>query len=162
MNKLKITFLVIIVFQISIADTFIYAKTKKSPHNDRNQIIKTAKKYIGKKYTYGGKSAKGFDCSGFVMYVFKENGIMIPRMSKNQFKKGKKINKSKALKADLIFFRIKGNRISHVGIYLGNKKFIHSPSSGKKVSISSIENPYWKKKIAGFVTYFSKIHKKIN
>jgi len=132
-----------------------------SPESLRNGIIETAKSYLGTKYHYGGLGKKGFDCSGFVHHVYLEHGIAIPRMSHNQFKKGRKIEIGKARPADLVFFSIRGNRISHVGIYLGENEFIHSPSRGKEVQVTSLENSYWKKRFRGAATYIKDSTKEV-
>lgn len=119
----------------------------------RKGIVDTAKHYMGVRYKYGGESPSGFDCSGYVMYVYKKNGISLSRATVSQYKEGRKIPMSNARPADLVFFKTMGGRISHVGIYLGKGKFIHAPSTGKKVSVASMNNKYWRRKFAGVVTY---------
>ncbi|MCP4132075.1 MAG: C40 family peptidase [bacterium] len=117
------------------------------------RIVHTAKRYIGVKYRSGGTSPRGFDCSGYVLYVYKTNGISLPRNARKQYYAGKRIRLRHARPGDLVFFQTSRKRISHVGIYLGNRRFIHAPSSGKRVSITSMKNPYWKKRYIGAVTY---------
>jgi len=124
--------------------------------SSRNSIVNTAKRYMGVKYKSGGTDPSGFDCSGYVYYVYKKNGYNIPRTSEKQYKKGIRISLRNAKPGDLVFFNTSGNRISHVAIYIGNDTFIHAPSTGKKVSFSSINNPYWKKRYICVVTYFRK------
>lgn len=119
----------------------------------RARIIDTAKKHLGARYDYGGISSKGFDCSGFVQYVYRENGINLPRSTMGQFKQGKKIDMANAKPGDLLFFRIYHGRISHVGIFVQGSVFIHAPSSGKCVSFADMNIEYWKKSFAGAVTY---------
>jgi cell wall-associated NlpC family hydrolase len=119
----------------------------------RSRIIDTAKKYLGARYNYGGMSTKGFDCSGFVQYVYQENGIKLPRSTVSQFEQGKKIELADAKPGDLVFFRIYNDRISHVGIFMNGSLFIHAPSSGKRVSFADMNLEYWKKTFAGVVTY---------
>jgi cell wall-associated NlpC family hydrolase len=116
-------------------------------------IVQTAEKYIGVPYRYGGSDPRGFDCSGLAMYVYKKNGIRLPRGTNDQFISGKRIKISDASPGDLIFFDITGKGISHVGIYTGNYRFIHSPRTGKTVSYGDLKNPYWKKRYRGIVTY---------
>jgi len=117
-------------------------------------IVSTAKKYIGVKYRYGGNDPRGFDCSGFSNYIYRKNNYKIPRSAKAQFRAGKRITIKRARPGDLVFFKIYRNRISHVGIYLGNYSFIHSPRSGKRVSCEDMRKDYWRKRYAGTVTYF--------
>jgi cell wall-associated NlpC family hydrolase len=121
--------------------------------NLRARIIETAKKHLGARYNYGGISSTGFDCSGFVQYVYRENGINLPRSTVGQFERGKKINLADAKPGDLVFFRIYNNRISHVGIFVEGSVFIHAPSSGKRVSFADMNLDYWKKSFVGAVTY---------
>jgi cell wall-associated NlpC family hydrolase len=119
----------------------------------RNRIIKTAEKYLGARYNYGGMTTKGFDCSGFVQYVFRENGITLPRSTVDQFERGKKIELSEAKPGDLVFFNIYGKRISHVGIFVSKAVFIHAPTWGKRVSFADMNLDYWKRSFVGAVTY---------
>jgi len=120
----------------------------------RKQIINTATQYIGTPYRHGGATPSGFDCSGYVFYVYNKNGIQIPRSTAQQYTKGQKIPYKMAQPGDLLFFRINMNTISHVGIYVGNDTFVHAPSSGKYVRYDSINNTYWKKRFCGAVSYF--------
>ncbi len=124
--------------------------TNNSHYSPKN-VIKTAKKMLGIKYFFGGKSPKtGFDCSGLVYYAHKKNGLKLPRTTLGQLKRVRRIYKSALRPGDLVFFAIDRVTVSHVGIYLGNKKFIHSPSTGKNVNITSMDNNYWRSRfIAG-------------
>jgi len=123
------------------------------PGTKRHTIVKTAEKYIGVKYKFGGKDPSGFDCSGYSSYVYKKVGVTLPHSAQQQYANGKRIGIKKAKPGDLVFFRIKGWKISHVGIYLGDYKFIHAPSKGKSVSVDDIRKDYWHKRYAGTVTY---------
>lgn len=125
-------------------------KNSRSAANSQT-VIKTAKKMLGVKYRYGGTSpGRGFDCSGLVQYSHKAAGIHIPRTTGLQYKAAKRISRRYIKAGDLVFFKTSVSRsISHVGIYLGNNKFIHAPSSGKRVKISSMKERYWKKRFSG-------------
>ena len=103
------------------------------------------------RYKRGGREpSTGFDCSGFVRYVFRQGiGAELPNTSAAQFRAGRKIARSDLRRGDLVFFRTAGKRISHVGIYVGNGEFIHAPSSGKRVSVSRLAEPYWSHRFAG-------------
>jgi len=111
-------------------------------------VIKAAKNMLGVKYRYGGTSPKrGFDCSGLVQYSHKAAGVNLPRTTSQQFKAAKLISHRYLKAGDLVFFKTAISRaVSHVGIYLGNNKFIHAPSSGKRVKISSMKEKYWRKR----------------
>ncbi len=116
------------------------------PHNQHNKILKIAKTQLGKPYRYGGKSPKtGFDCSGLVQYSYKMAGISVPRTTKQLYKAARPVKRKHLKAGDLVFFRIDRGKISHVGLYIGNSKFIHAPSSGKQVNIASLNDRYWQK-----------------
>lgn len=112
-------------------------------------IVQEGKKYLGVPYRYGGSTPRGFDCSGFTSYTFKKKNIYIPRTAPEQFKKGKAVTKKNLKAGDLVFFKTTSKKsVSHVGIYIGGNKFIHS--AGRGVSITSINDPYyWKSRYAG-------------
>lgn len=111
-----------------------------------DKIISTGKKYLGVKYRFGAPAGvtNAFNCSSFTQYVFKKNGISLPRTSSQQLSKGKLVSKSTLKKGDLVFFTRPGKSgIGHVGVYMGNNKMIGA--SGKAVKISSLNSSYWKK-----------------
>ena len=112
------------------------------------KIIETAKKYMGVPYVWGGMTPSGFDCSGFVQYVFMENGISIPRTTAQQINIGSSVSKSSLKPGDLVFFNTSGSGVSHVGIYVGDNQFIHC-SSSKGVVITSLSNSYWSARYLG-------------
>ena len=107
-----------------------------------SKIIKTAKKYIGVPYKWGGTTPKGFDCSGYVQYVFNKHGIELPRTSREQYYTGYKVSKSNLQPGDLVFFNTSGKGVSHVGIYIGDGDFIHSASS-KGIVIADLFGNNW-------------------
>ncbi len=114
-----------------------YATTKAK------QIIETAKRYIGVPYLWGGETPSGFDCSGFVQYVFRQNGILLNRTVVTQYQHGYAVSKSNLAPGDLIFFQnTYTTGLSHIGIYIGNNQFIHA-SSSQGITISSLSNSYW-------------------
>lgn len=117
--------------------------------NSADQIISTAKRYIGVPYVWGGSSPSGFDCSGFTQYVFKQHGITIPRTTTEQYKLGSYVSKSNLLPGDLVFLQNTYREgISHVGIYVGDGKMIHA-SSSKGVVISDLSTSYYVKHYYG-------------
>ena len=110
-------------------------------------LLKEAKKHLGKRYVWAASGPSKFDCSGFTKYVCNKNGITIPRTSIMQAEVGKKISKNNLRAGDLIFFDTSKPRkgaVNHVGIYLGDNKFIHASSARKKVMISSLSKNFYK------------------
>jgi cell wall-associated NlpC family hydrolase len=118
----------------------------------RKALIAMAMKLRDTRYVRGGHDpSTGFDCSGFVRYVFAHAvGMQLPTNSAAQFLAGLKVKRADMKPGDLVFFRTHGRRrISHVGIYISDGRFIHSPTTGKSVEISSLKNGYWAKRFAG-------------
>ena len=118
----------------------------KKKHKRENLLKRVAKTKLGKKYVWGAVGPRTFDCSGFTSYVYKKTGVRIPRRAIQQSKYGKLV-KRKALKpGDLIFFDTSKERkgyVNHVGIYLGNNKFIHASSAKKKVVVTSLNKAFY-------------------
>jgi cell wall-associated NlpC family hydrolase len=113
-----------------------------------NAILMTAKKYIGVPYSFGGTTPRAFDCSGYLQYVFAQNGISFPRTADEQYKLGLKASQNQLEAGDLVFFTTYEPGASHCGIYLGNGKFIHA-SSSKGVRIDELSNSYWQPRYYG-------------
>jgi cell wall-associated NlpC family hydrolase len=114
-------------------------------------LISTAVGLMGIPYLRGGNSAEsGFDCSGFVRYIYKETiGLVLPRSADQQANTTQKIDRSELKPGDLVFFNTMKRTFSHVGIYLGEGKFIHSPRSGASVRIEDMRIPYWNVRFDG-------------
>lgn len=106
-------------------------------------IVAEAQKYLGTPYVYGGASPSGFDCSGLVYYVLKTLGYSPNRTPEAQYAQGTYVSKANLLPGDIVFFSGNGSTITHVGIYVGNGQFIHSPNSRSTVSYSSLTSGYW-------------------
>jgi murein DD-endopeptidase len=124
--------------------------TDRSPQatdTARQEVVDTATSMIGIPYRYGGSTPKGFDCSGLVQYSYNAAGLSVPRTSGEQYSAAQPIGLADAEPGDLLFFNF-DRRISHVAIYLGNQRFVHAPSSGKRVSIASLDNPIYRQHFA--------------
>jgi len=129
----------------------VAVKAKKKTNPARFRAIAVAKKQLRKKYRWGGSTPRtGFDCSGLTHYAFKLANVYIPRTAAAQYKHSKRVSLSKMQAGDLIFFHTRRTRarVNHVGIYLGNGKFIHAPRRGKRVSVAKLSK-YWRRKAVG-------------
>ena len=126
------------------------AKAKIVEISKESEIISTAIAFLDTKYIWAANGPTAFDCSGFTKYVFKENGVTLPRYSGNQAKVGKPISYKELHVGDLVFFNTEKKykqKVNHVGIYIGDNKFIHASSAKKKVVITSFkEKPFYKKR----------------
>jgi hypothetical protein len=110
---------------------------------DGSYIASYAKKFIGIRYSYGASGPYAFDCSGFTMHVMQCFGIFLPHSASMQYESGTDISKEELVPGDLVFFATSGGRsITHVGIYVGENKFIHASSSG--VMINDLDESYYK------------------
>jgi cell wall-associated NlpC family hydrolase len=121
-----------------------------SPKSQR--IIELAKKELGKRYVWGAAGKNAFDCSGLTSYVCKQNGIKLPRRAIEQSKVGLFVPRDQLQPGDLVFFDTSKQRrgyVNHVGIYIGNGKFIHASSAKKKVIITSLDKPFYKSRYKG-------------
>ena len=101
-----------------------------------SNVVNYAKQFIGTPYKSGGTTTAGFDCSGFTMYVYNHFNVKLPHSANNQTVKGSVVSKSDLQIGDLVFF---GKSINHVGIYVGNGSFIHSPKPGAKVKLEQLK-----------------------
>jgi len=129
-------------------------KEKLAKHKFKREDLlrRIAKTKLGKRYVWGAVGPRTFDCSGFTSYVYKKTGVNIPRTSRAQSKYGKYIKRSHLRPGDLIFFdtsRRKKGYVNHVGIYLGNNKFIHASSAKKRVVVTSLSRPFYSSRYKG-------------
>lgn len=115
-----------------------------------NEVVEVASQYLGTPYKWGGSTPEsGFDCSGLVAYSYAQVGINLPRTSRAQFDYVRPVNYRFLKPGDLLFFRLRSTRVSHVGIYLGENKFIHAPRTGKDVSVADLMSHFWRKRFVG-------------
>lgn len=126
------------------------ATTTTTTSASSNSVVQVAESYAGSKYVSGGSSPSGFDCSGFTQYVYGKCGITLSRTSYTQAIQGTAVNKSELQPGDLLLFHYYGSSsIGHVGIYVGNGKFIHAANSNRGVVYDSIESGYYADNYAG-------------
>jgi len=144
------TFLAVSLFLLCTA----CSSTKPSQHvsgDNGDDLITYAKSLIGTPYHYGGNSpSTGFDCSGFVRHVFHHSrGMELPRTSQAISHAGMRVKANQLQPGDLVFYSTQGTPYSHVGIYLGDARFIHAPSNGKRVEIVDMSLDYWREHYNG-------------
>lgn len=128
------------------------APVDESASSKISNLIDKGFGYLGVRYRFGGNSpdAGGFDCSGLVRKVFGDAlGLNLPRTAAEMAKLGDKIGTQDLKPGDLVFFNTMRRAFSHVGIYLGDNKFLHAPARGSAVRIEPMDNSYWKKRFNG-------------
>ena len=121
----------------------------------RATVVQTAQRMLGAPYRAGGSTPRGFDCSGLANYSYSNAGIPIPRTAAEQFHTSHPTSRQHLQPGDLVFFNTEGRKISHVGIYVGDGQFVHAPGVGKRVSLESLNNTYWRRRIRGSGHYFN-------
>lgn len=123
--------------------------TKFTPQQSfGGRIVATANRYIGVPYVFGGSTPRGFDCSGFTSYVFRDYGIKLPRMADEQYKVGTFVPRQNLQPGDLVFFTTYEPGVSHTGIYVGNGNFISATTSGG-IRVDSLSSSYWSPRYVG-------------
>ena len=116
-----------------------------------SELVMQAMGFLGVPYKKGGTSEeKGFDCSGFVRYMYEKSvGLVLPRRAEEQAKVTEEISRSELKPGDLVFFNTLKRTFSHVGIYVGDGKFIHAPRPGKAVRVDDMREAYWQQRFNG-------------
>ena len=112
-------------------------------------LLRVAESRIGTPYRYGGAGPDAFDCSGLVSYAHREIGVTVPRTAAEQFAAATPVPRHELRPGDLVFFRLSGRKISHVGIYAGGDRFVHAPQSGGHVRTASLEEDVFRRGFAG-------------
>ncbi|MEO8680598.1 MAG: C40 family peptidase [Vicinamibacterales bacterium] len=116
---------------------------------DGYSLSSTALSLRGAPYRNGGIDPKGFDCSGFVKYVFNQNGVNVPREVRDQFRMGKGVDRNRLHPGDLVFFTTVAPGASHVGIAIGGDQFVHAPSERGVVRVEQLSTQYWASRFVG-------------
>ena len=114
-----------------------------------SEIVIRAISLIGAPYRFGGSGPKSFDCSGLVRFVHHELGIEVPRTAAEQYRAATPVPMSDLEPGDLLFFRTAGKRISHVAIYAGSNRFVHAPQTGRPIEIRTLDDEYYRPRLAG-------------
>jgi len=115
-----------------------------------SDLVVNAMNFLGVPYRRGGNDERGFDCSGFVRSMYEQTiGLVLPRRARDQAAATEKIDKQDLQPGDLVFFNTMRQRFSHVGIYLGDNKFIHAPRAGEEVRVDDMRAAYWQRRFTG-------------
>jgi cell wall-associated NlpC family hydrolase len=144
-SALRRTGLLLVLLSLASCGTPIYRAGGDT--GERERILDIAQRMLGTPYRFGGSNPQqGFDCSGLVYYAHQQVGINLPRTTGEQYRSVQAIPRRALQPGDLVFFRTRHDRfVSHVGIYLGDGRFIHAPSSGSPVTVAHLEDPYWRR-----------------
>jgi cell wall-associated NlpC family hydrolase len=111
----------------------------------QSRIVTTALKYVGAPYARGGSSPAGFDCSGFVMFVYRRHGIALPHSAEAQYRMGTAVRRDRLEPGDIVFF----DRLGHSGIYIGEARFVHATKPGDVVKVSRIDERWYRNRWVG-------------
>jgi len=134
------------------------SQPQTSAKGDRDMgaiAARTAERFVGIPYRWGGENVvDGMDCSGFVRAVYNLCGLSIPRTSREQFKAGDSVAKDDLRDGDLVFFGSSEESINHVGIYVGNNRFVHAPRRGEDIRVTAVDESYFEKRFVGARRYF--------
>ncbi|WP_168160092.1 C40 family peptidase [Steroidobacter denitrificans] len=114
-----------------------------------SEIAMRAMSLLGTPYHYGGEAPGGFDCSGLVRFVHRQLGIDVPRTTLEQYSAADPVGLEQLAPGDLLFFKTRGTRVSHVAIYTGEGRFIHAPQTGRTVELRTLDDAYYRPRLAG-------------
>ena len=139
-----------------VPSQFVELSSRGSAVSSKGQAVaELAKQYLGTPYVYGGASPSGFDCSGFVYYIYKQFGVTLNRVANDQMVNGTWVPFSEAMPGDIIGFKNSSGYVNHVGIYVGNGMMIHSPQSGETVRYESVVSGNYSLRIAAVRRIFN-------
>lgn len=114
------------------------------------RIAVTARAQLGRPYRYGGSGPDAFDCSGLVHFAHVAHGVSVPRTTEAQYRAATPVTERQLRAGDLLFFRFEaGPKVTHVGIYMGGGSFVHAPQSGRPVELRQLQDPWYKRRLAG-------------
>jgi cell wall-associated NlpC family hydrolase len=138
-----------LLLAILVAACTPFQREAESPHDPGAAALLAAESRIGTPYRYGGSGPDAFDCSGLVAYAYRAAGVEVPRTAVQQFAIARPVPRRELRPGDLVFFRLNGRDVSHVGIYAGDDRFVHAPQSGGKVRLASLDDEWFRERYAG-------------
>ena len=133
----------------AVAAASVAPEAGKADASIKDRLLRVAQRMLAVPYRYGGTTLWGLDCSGFVQKTFAFLNLDLPRSAREQFREGTKVSKADLSPGDLVFFRTYAKYPSHVGIYLGDNRFVHASSRDRKVTVESLDTPYYVKRYIG-------------
>ena len=141
---------VLAVVALAAACTPIQHETPRSAAASPGAAARlAAESRIGTAYRYGGSGPDAFDCSGLVAYAYQQVGVSVPRTAAQQYALARPVPRSELRPGDLVFFRLSGREVSHVGIYAGDGQFVHAPQTGGQVSTANLDDEWYRQRYAG-------------
>ena len=147
MLRLRLSFSLLLCAFALVAPTLGDAATRRQPDTGEGVLIaRYVSTFVGVRYRWGGMSPRtGFDCSGFVAFVYRHFGVTLPHYTVAQYERGRRVGRGALRPGDLVFFA----GLSHVGLYLGDGRFIHAPHTGTRVSVASLRRGWYRETFAG-------------
>jgi murein DD-endopeptidase len=130
-------------------ETHLPVRTSDYEPDVGGEIVIRAISLLGAPYQWGGSGPKAFDCSGLVQFVHNALGIEVPRTAEEQYRAATHVDVADLEPGDLLFFKIRGRKISHVAIYAGSGRFVHAPQTGRPIEIRTLDNGYYRPRLVG-------------
>ena len=144
----RVSLLLVIGFAAGCSSQSVTSSTPagsaRAPQSTGDRAVQVALGQVGTPYRYGGSAPSGFDCSGLVHYSYLKAGKSVPRTTRQLWDASVTVERRDIRAGDILFFRIDG-KMSHVGMYVGDSRFVHAPSSGKTVSVASLDNDFYRR-----------------
>jgi cell wall-associated NlpC family hydrolase len=138
----------IIVPGPGVVETHLPAPVSDYKHNIGSEIVFRAISFLGVPYKWGATGPNAFDCSGLVQYVHNELGIEVPRTAEEQYRAATHVDVDDLEPGDLLFFKIRGRKVSHVAIYAGSGRFVHAPQTGRPIELRTLNDGYYRPRLA--------------
>jgi len=138
------SFTICVISLVAVGIIFYGLLLLDKKHHPKSDVVTLAKQYLGVPYLYGGSTPTGFDCSGYMLFIFHQIGKDLPRTADQQATVGSQVDFYNLRPGNIVFFATTEDpTISHSGLYIGDRMFIHASSTAKKIIISNLDAPYW-------------------
>ena len=130
--------------EAGVSDTHRVSRQQPAPVPPGDALARSALALIGAPYRFGGANPQGFDCSGLVFYLHERAGVFVPRTASAQRHAARPVALGALAPGDLVFFRMSSKKVDHVGVYVGDRRFVHAPRSAKPVSLERLDDPFYR------------------